>query len=384
LPVIVRPNAGMPKSVDNRIFYMCSPEYFTTYAMRFVALGVHGVGGCCGTGPDHIRDMARSIRPLSRSANATEKLFVKEDALPEQPVKPLAERSSFGEKLAAKKWVQTVEVVPPQGYELDSTVEKARLCRDFGFDAVNLPDGPRASARIASIVAAARIQAEAGIETVLHVCCRDRNLIGIQADLLGCAALNIRNLLFITGDPPKLGDYPFASGVFDMDSIGLVKLQNRLNRGLDLAGKPIGKPASAVVGVGADPNAIDFKREIRRTQEKIDAGADFVVTQPVFDIEPLLRFMDAVPGLAKIPLIAGIWPLASYRNAEFMRNEVPGVIVPDSIMERMARGSTKEEQRSEGIQIAREAVAAIRDRVAGVQVSAPFGNVKTAAAVIQA
>ena len=384
LPVIVRPNAGMPKSVDNRIFYMCSPEYFTTYAMRFVSLGVHGVGGCCGTGPDHIRDMARSIRPLSRSANATEKLFVKEDALPEQPVKPLAERSSFGEKLAAGKWVQTVEVVPPQGYELDSTVEKARLCRDFGFDAVNLPDGPRASARIASIVAAARIQAEAGIETVLHVCCRDRNLIGIQADLLGCAALNIRNLLFITGDPPKLGDYPFASGVFDMDSIGLVKLQNRLNRGLDLAGKPIGKPAAAVVGVGADPNAIDFQREIRRTQEKIDAGADFVVTQPVFDIEPLLRFMDAVPGLAKVPLIAGIWPLASYRNAEFMRNEVPGVIVPDSIMERMARGSTKEEQRAEGIQIAREAVAAIRDRVAGVQVSAPFGNVKTAAAVIRA
>jgi len=383
LPVIARPNAGMPKSVDNRIFYMCSPEYFTTYAMRFVALGVHGVGGCCGTGPEHIRDMARSVSPLSRSSKTTEKLFVREEALPEQPVRPLAERSSLGAKLASGQWIQTVEVVPPQGYDLTSTVEKARICRESGFDAVNLPDGPRASARIASIVAAARIQSEAGIETVLHVCCRDRNLIGIQADLLGCAALEIRNLLFITGDPPKLGDYPFASGVFDMDSIGLVKLQNRLNRGLDLAGKSIGKPAEAVVGVGADPNAIDFEREIRRTQEKIDAGADFVVTQPVFDIEPLLRFMDAVPGLAKVPLIAGIWPLASYRNAEFMRNEVPGVIVPDSVMERMARGSTKEEQRTEGIQIAREAVAAIRDRVAGVQVSAPFGNIKTAAAVIQ-
>ena len=383
LPVIVRPNAGMPKSVDNRIFYMCSPEYFTTYAMRFVSLGVHGVGGCCGTGPDHIRDMARSIRPLSRSVNAAEKIFVKEEALPEQPAVPLSERSLLGEKLASGKWIQTVEVVPPQGYELDSTVEKARLCRDAGFDAVNLPDGPRASARIASIIAACRIQAQAGIETVLHVCCRDRNLIGIQADLLGCAAMDIRNLLFITGDPPKLGDYPFASGVFDMDSIGLVKMQTRLNRGLDSAGKSIGKPTCAVIGVGADPNAIDFRREIRRTQEKIDAGADFVVTQPVFDIEPLLRFMDAVPGLAKVPLIAGIWPLASFRNAEFMRNEVPGVTVPDSIMERMARGSTKEEQREEGIRIAREAVAAIRSRVAGVQVSAPFGNVKTAAAVIQ-
>jgi len=384
LPVIARPNAGMPKSVDNRIFYMCSPEYFTTYATRFVALGVHGVGGCCGTGPDHIRDMARSVSPLSRSQNAAEKIFVKEDALPEQPVMPLAERSALAAKLAAGEWVQTVEVVPPQGYDLTSTVEKARVCREAGFDAVNLPDGPRASARIASIVTAARIQAESGIETVLHVCCRDRNLIGIQADLLGCAALSIRNLLFITGDPPKLGDYPFASGVFDLDSIGLVKLQNRLNRGLDLAGKSIGKPACGVIGVGADPNAIDMEREIRRTQEKIDAGADFVVTQPVFDIEPLLRFIDSVPGLAKVPLIAGIWPLASYRNAEFMRNEVPGVIVPDSVMERMARGTTKEEQRAEGIRIAREAVAAIRSRVAGVQVSAPFGNVKTAAAVIEA
>ena len=382
LPVIARPNAGMPKSVDNRIFYMCSPEYFTTYAMRFVSLGVHGVGGCCGTGPDHIRDMARSVSPLSRSRQTTEKLFVREEALPEQPVMPLAERSSLGAKLAAGKWVQSVEIVPPQGYDLSSTVEKARVCREAGFDAVNLPDGPRASSRIASLVAAGRIQAEAGIEAVLHVCCRDRNLIGIQADLLGCAAMDIRNLLFITGDPPKLGDYPFASGVFDMDSIGLVKLQNRLNRGIDLAGKSIGKPACAVVGVGADPNAIDLKREISRTREKLDAGADFVVTQPVFDIEPLLRFIDAVPGLSSVPVIAGIWPLASYRNAEFMRNEVPGVIVPDSVMERMARGKTKEEQREEGIRIAREAVAAIRSKVAGVQVSAPFGNVKTAAAVI--
>ena len=382
LPVIARPNAGMPKSVDNRIFYMCSPEYFTTYAMRFVALGVHGVGGCCGTGPDHIRDMARSVSPLSRSQIASKKLFVKENALPEQPVKPLAERSALAEKLASGKWVQTVEVVPPQGYDLAATVEKARLCREAGFDAVNLPDGPRASARIASLVTACRIQADAGIETVLHVCCRDRNLIGIQSDLLGCAAMNLRNLLFITGDPPKLGDYPFASGVFDMDSIGLVKLQNRLNRGLDLAGKSIGQPTCGVIGVGADPNAIDLKREIRRTQEKLDAGADFVVTQPVFDIEPLLRFMDAVPSLSSVPLIAGIWPLASYRNAEFMRNEVPGVVVPDSVMERMARGATKEEQRAEGILIAREAVAAIRSRVAGIQVSAPFGNVKTAAAVI--
>ena len=383
LPVIAQPNAGVPRSVDNRVIYMCSPEYFTTYAARFVALGVHGVGGCCGTGPEHIRDMARSISPLSRSQNAAEKIFVKEDALPEQDAVPLEERSLFGRKLAENQWVQTVEVVPPQGFVLEPTIEKARLCKEAGFDAVNLPDGPRASARVSSLVTACRIQADAGIEAVLHFCCRDRNLIGMQAELLGCAAMNIHNLLFITGDPPKLGDYPFASGVFDMDSIGTVKLQNRLNHGLDLAGKSIGKPASGVIGVGADPNAIDMKREIRRTREKLDAGAEYVVTQPVFDVVPLLRFIEAVPGLSDVPVIAGIWPLASYRNAEFMRNEVPGVIVPDSVMERMAKGTTKEEQRAEGIQIAREAIEAIRGKVAGVQVSAPFGNVMTAAAVIR-
>ncbi|MBO5723645.1 MAG: methylenetetrahydrofolate reductase, partial [Lentisphaeria bacterium] len=187
---------------------------------------------------------------------------------------------------------------------------------------------------------------------------------------------------FITGDPPKLGDYPFASGVFDMDSIGMAKLQRRLNQGLDLAGKSIGQKCCGVIGVGADPNAVDMEREIRRTQEKLDSGADFVVTQPVFDIEPLLRFIDAVPGLDSVPVIAGIWPLASYRNAEFMRNEVPGVIVPDSVMERMARGATKEEQCAEGIRIAREAIEKIRTRVAGVQVSAPFGNISIASAVI--
>ena len=381
-PVVVQPNAGMPKSVDNRIIYMCSPEYFSTYAVRFIQLGASGVGGCCGTGPDHIRDMARSIRPLSRAMQSAEKLFVKEESAVLQEVTPLKERSLLGEKLHSGKWIRNVEVVPPQGYVLDSTIEKAKQCKEAGFDAVNLPDGPRASARIASLITAIRIQEEAQIETVLHVCGRDRNLIGIQSELLGCAAMKIRNLLFITGDPPKLGDYPFASGVFDMDSIGMTRLQKRLNQALDLAGKSIGQRCEAVIGVGADPNAVDMEREIRRTREKLEAGADFVVTQPVFDVEPLLRFIDAVPGLDSVPVIAGIWPLASYRNAEFMRNEVPGVIVPDSVMARMAKGATREEQCAEGIRIAREAIERIRTKVAGVQVSAPFGNVKIASAVI--
>lgn len=381
LPLVVQPNAGMPKRVDERTIYMCSPEYFTTYAMRYAALGVAGIGGCCGTTPDDIRDMVRSVNPLAR-AQSHASIFTAPAAEP-QPETPFAERSGMAAKLARREWLCNVEIVPPQGFDLSSTVEKARQCREAGFTAVNIPDGPRASSRVSSLVTAFTIQRDAGIEAVLHQCCRDRNLIAMQAELLGCAALGVRNLLFITGDPPKLGDYPFASGVFDVDSVGLIKLQSRLNHGLDLGGKSLGMTTSAAIGAGADPNALDFAREVRRTREKIAAGANYIVTQPVFDAAALLRFMDAVPELAETPLIAGIWPLASFRNAEFMRTEVPGVTVPDAVMARMGAAESREEQREAGISIAREAIAAIRGRVAGVQVSAPFGNVQTAIAVVR-
>lgn len=383
-PVVIQPNAGAPKNVDNRMIYMSSPEYFTTYAMRYISLGARGIGGCCGTTPDHIRDMARSINPMAKIERAA-RVQVRAPEIPLKDPVPTAEKSRLAKKLAAREWVYTVEIVPPQGYLLAQTVEKSRLCASAGFDAVNIPDGPRASSRVSPLVTACKIQEGAGIETILHFCCRDKNLIGMQADLLGCAAMNINNILFITGDPPKLGDYPFASGVFDMDSIGMVRVQSRLNRGVDLAGKSIDAPTKAFVAVGADPNAIDMEREIRRSREKIEAGAEAFITQPVFDVEPLLRFIDAIPELrdGTIPLIAGIWPLASYRNAEFMRNEVPGVVVPDSVMERMAAPATKEEQRLVGIAIAREAIASIRGRVAGAQISAPFGNVNTAIAVME-
>ena len=381
-PVIVQPNTGVPKNVGGRSISMCSPEYFTTYCMRYVALGAKGVGGCCGTTPDDILDMARSVNPLAR-IQAHKTILTKEPENPGVDAKPFAERSDFAAKLAAKKWICNVEIVPPQGYELQNTIEKAKRCREAGFDAINIPDGPRASSRVSAIVTAYTIQREAGIEAVLHQCCRDKNLIGMQGDLLGCAALGVNNILFITGDPPKLGDYPFASGVFDIDSIGMIRIQNRLNHGLDLAGKPISIPTQAVIGAGADPNAIDMEREIRRTREKIQAGAEYIVTQPVFDPDSLLRFMELVPELQDVPLIAGIWPLASLRNAEFMKNEVPGVVVPDSVMERMAAAQTKEEQRECGIQMAREAIEKIRSSVAGVQVSAPFGNVEIAVGVIR-
>ena len=318
LPIIVQPNAGLPKNVGGRTIAMCSPEYFTTYAMRYLALGAKGIGGCCGTNPADIADMARSINPLAK-AQSNKNIFASVEENPGVEAKNFADRSSFAAKLAAKQWVCNIEIVPPQGYALENTIAKAIQCREAGFDAINIPDGPRASSRISAIATSCLIQQQSGIETILHQCCRDKNLIGMQSDLLGCAALGINNILFITGDPPKLGDYPFASGVFDIDSIGLIKIQNRLNHGLDLIGKPIPTPTAAVIGAGADPNAIDMEREIRRTREKIEAGAEYIVTQPVFDPDALLRFIDNVPELQTIPVIAGIWPLASLRNAEFMK-----------------------------------------------------------------
>jgi homocysteine S-methyltransferase len=379
--LIVQPNAGLPKEVDHRRIYFCSPEYLTEYAKRYVGLGVSGVGGCCGTTPEHIAEVAKAIKPLER-ARVRRVVLVPAEAVAEKPPAPLAEKSRLGWKLAHRQWVTTVELVPPRGYDLSDTVAKSKLLRRHGVDAVNVPDGPRASARLSPLVTAQRIQEAAHLEAILHFCCRDRNLIGMQADLLACAACEIRNILFITGDPPKLGNYPGATGVFDTDSIGMVAVQRRLNCGIDLGGQSIEPPTAAVIGVGLDPTALDQDREVERFRQKVAAGAEFAITQPVFDPDALRRFFDRVQPYG-IPIIAGIWPLASYRNALFMKNEVPGVTIPDAVMERMAALSGREDQLKAGIEIAREAVARIRDRVAGIQVSAPLGKIATALAVIE-
>ena len=379
LPLVVQPNAGIPREVEHRKIYFCSPEYLTEYAKRFVSLGVSCVGGCCGTTPEHIREMSRSIKPLSR--RRTDPTLKQVAAVPLKPAAPLAEKSQFGKRLAAAEWVTSVELVPPRGYDLDSTVAKSRTLLERGVTAINIPDGPRASARISPLITAERILRVAQIEPILHFCCRDRNLIGMQADLLACAACGVRNILFVTGDPPKLGDYPNATGVFDADSIGMAAVQKRLNQGVDLGGQSIDPQTFAVIGVGLDPTALDRKREIDRFRQKIESGAEFAITQPVFDPEALLRMLDDVQHHG-IPIVAGIWPLVSYRNALFMRNEVPGVVVPDAVMERMAAVTSREDQLATGIQIARESVARVRDRVAGIQVSAPMGNIETAWAVI--
>lgn len=383
VPLIVQPGAGVPKNVDNRFMPMTTPEYFTTYALRYVNLGAKGVGGCCGISPEHIADLVRSLKPMTKMENsAALKVEVKESDL--LPPLATAEKSSFGAKLCSDKFLKLIELTPPRGFDLSSTVNKARLCKEAGFDAINLPDGPRASCRISQVITAAEIQEKAGIETIIHCCARDRNLISLQSMILGCMAKQINNILFITGDPPKLGNYPFSSGVFDVDSIGLVKLQSRLNCGIDAGGQPLGDGVKTAIvsGVGADPNAIDPEREYRRLAEKIEAGAEFIITQPVFDPDALLSFLKKIEHF-RIPVIAGVWPFASYRNAQFMKTEVPGVVVPDWIMEAMKKAETKEAQRAEGIRIARMLLNEIHDAVRGVATSAPFGNVNTAIEVCE-
>ena len=381
LPLVVQPNAGLPKEVENRRIYLCSPEYLTSYAKRYVSLGASAVGGCCGTTPEHIRQIADAVKPLARVPTAPVIRPAAESVQPKEP-SPLAERSEFGRRLAAGEWITTVELLPPRGYDLRTIVAKARTCRDHGAVAINIPDGPRASAKISSLITAMRVEQEADIEAVLHFCCRDRNLIGMQADLLACAACGVRNLLFVTGDPPKLGTYPHATGVFDTDSIGMVALARRLNAGIDLGGQAIDPPTHTVIGVGLDPTALDRRRELDRFRRKVEAGAEFAITQPVFDPDALLRLLDDMAGCG-VPIIAGIWPLASLRNATFMQNEVPGVEIPQSVMDRMASVTSREDQLRMGIQIARESVARVRRRVAGIQVSAPLGKVSTALAVIE-
>jgi len=381
-PVVVIPNAGFPRQVGGRMLYLASPEYFTEYAKKYIELGARGVGGCCGTTPEHIRIAAKAVKSLTGVKRHVEIVT----RIPEEiavTVVPTAEKSRFGAKLASGEMVTSVELLPPRSVDMSTLLAKSRKCADARVDAINIPDGPRASARISPMIAALTIEREAHVETVLHYCCRDRNLIGMQSDLMGGYAAGLRNFLIITGDPPKLGDYPDATGVFDVDAIGLTRMAANLNAGFDLAGSPISPPTAILVGVGANPCAIDLPREIERYYGKIDAGAEFAITQPVFDADALLRFLDRVETYStRIPVIAGVWPLLSYKNAEFMNNEVPGVEVPDETLERMSRCTTKEDGRRAGIEIAHEIMGRIADRVKGFQVSAPLGNVDIALKVL--
>ncbi len=380
-----QPNAGMPREVGGRSMYMASPEYMSTYARHLVQAGARVVGGCCGTTPEHIAAIVEGIRPLSpRTAMAPS--VDRRKNRPEAPAEatgvdpiPFAERSKFAAKIARGDFVTSVEIVPPRGVDASRMIRDCRSLKDAGVDAVNVPDGPRAQSRMGAVLTSLLIEQQVGIETVVHYCCRDRNLLGMLSDLLGAAAVGLRNILIITGDPPKMGPYPNATAVFDIDSIGLTNLVARLNRGLDPGGNAIGAPTSYAVGVGVNPAALDLPHEIKRFEWKVEAGAEYAITQPVFDVDQLESFMKKIEHV-RIPIIAGIWPLVSVRNAEFLANEVPGVSVPDHVIGRMRRAGeiSKEAGVAEGIAIAREMLDRVRPIVQGAQVSAPFGKVELA------
>jgi methionine synthase / methylenetetrahydrofolate reductase (NADH) len=362
-----------------------------TYARHLVQAGAKIVGGCCGTTPAHIHAIAEGVRPLApRLAEVRSRPEVRAASTAHEPprlpeVVPLARRSRWGARLAAGEFVTSVEIVPPRGVDASRMLGDVGRLKDAGIDAVNVPDGPRAQSRMGALLTSVLIQQQVGIEAVTHYACRDRNLLGMLSDLLGAAAIGLHNLLLVTGDPPKMGPYPDATAVFDIDSIGLANLVRNLNRGLDPGGNQIGQPTQFVIGVGVNPAAVDPEHEVKRFEWKVDAGAEFAITQPVFDVEQLERFLDRISHV-RIPVIAGIWPLVSVRNAEFLANEVPGVTVPESIIARMRRANERSRDHAvaEGIAIAREMLDRVRPVLQGAQVSAPFGKVELALEVFGA
>ena len=390
LPIVAMPNAGMPRNVEGRNIYMTSPEYMGSFARKFVRAGASWVGGCCGTTPAHIRAMRSALRAMeAQDAGETAVAQVSvsgvgvgvgagtdaareagHEAGVEPP--PLQERSHIGECIAKGKFVTMVEIVPPKGFDCSKELAGAALLARYGVDAINVPDSPRASARMSAQSLCVQIQQKVGIETILHYTCRDRNVLSIQSDLLGAASIGLKNILCLTGDPPKMGNYPDATAVFDVDAIGLVNIVHGLNQGLDIGRNPIGGSTGFTISVAANPGVHDVEHEVRRFAYKVEAGAEFCITQPVFDLKLLEEFLRRIEGF-RIPVIAGIWPLTSLRNAEFMKNDLR-VSMPDEILARMAAAPDKDAALAEGVVIAREMLASVRGEVQGVQVSAPFGK----------
>jgi methionine synthase I (cobalamin-dependent)/5,10-methylenetetrahydrofolate reductase len=379
LPLAAMPNAGMPRAVEGRNIYLCSPEYMASFARKAIAAGAQIVGGCCGTTPNHIRAMRSAIRAIDAQTRV-EGTGTAPALTSETPPAALGARSHIGSLVEQGKFITLVEIVPPKGIDCTREVDGARLLSKLGVHAINVPDSPRASARMSAQSLAIQIQQQTGIETILHYTCRDRNILSIQSDLLGVASIGLRNILCVTGDPPKLGNYPDATAVFDVDSIGLVNIVRRLNHGLDIGSNAIGASTNFTIGVAANPGVPDIEQELRRFAYKVEAGAEYAITQPVFDLRLLEIFLERIEGF-RIPVIAGIWPLTSLRNAEFMKNDLR-VSMPEEIMLRMAQADTPDAAREEGIKIAQEMLEQVRPLVQGVQVSAPFGRYAAAAEVI--
>ena len=382
LPLSAQPNAGFPKLVDGRYIYLCSSDYMSKYSKRFIQSGVRVLGGCCGTTAEHIKAIKTVVRVLQPSrvlATAGKKMETAQVAV--TPI-PTAEKTRLAKSIAAGKFVAVVEIDPPKGVDLTKVLEGARLLQRSGVDAINIADGPRASGRMSPMALAMAFKHQINVETIIHYCCRDRNLLGMQADLIGAHALGLRNVLMITGDPPKMGDYPSATAVFDVDAIGLTQIANQLNHGLDLAGNPIGTPTALHLGVGANPGAVNLEEELKRFFYKIEAGAEYVMTQPVYDLRLFENFMNRIQSV-KIPILIGILPLASAKNAEFLHNEVPGMSIPENIRKRMQDAGNGEAGRLEGIEIAKEALLACKPLVQGTYIMPPFNRFEMALKVLE-
>ncbi|HUH00467.1 MAG TPA: bifunctional homocysteine S-methyltransferase/methylenetetrahydrofolate reductase [Kofleriaceae bacterium] len=388
-PVIVQPNAGLPSLVEGRTIYVANPEHFGVFARRMLKSGIKAIGGCCGTTPAHTRAMVGAVRMMSGSATPHARLQdQKTDQSRERPptlppaAVPLGERSRLGARLSRGELAVSVELTSPGGTDIDKFLGSVRTLLAGGVDIINIADGPRATARIGNLAVCTRAQSQTGVEPILHVCCRDRNYLGLFSHLLGAHALGIRNLVIITGDPPKMGDYPFATPVYDVDSIGLLHMAAGLNAGVDPAGKELGGHTSFVLATGAEPAALDYERELRRIELKRDAGAELIMTQPVYDPRTLERFLGDISPLG-LPVMVGLLPLASHRNAEFLHNEVPGMSIPQIYRDRMARVGSGPDARAEGITIAREALAAVADKVAGAYIMPPFNRAESALAILE-
>lgn len=385
VPLLAQPNAGTPSGLEGRTIYVGNPEYFGVYGRRMLKAGIQALGGCCGTTPDHIQRMQGAIRMMGGVDVRTDEpqIEVRDRAAePGTQRVPAAERSSFARKLSEGRFVVSVEVNPPHGLDPTPAVEAARQLRDAGVDVINIADGPRASVRMNNLALALRIQHELDMEALLHVCCRDRNLLGLQADLLGAHVLGIRNLVVITGDPPKMGDYPDATAVYDVDSLGLLRMVDGYNQGLDPAGKRMPEPTRFHVATGAEPGALDYDREIARLEAKRDAGADLVMTQPVYDPRTVERFLDDTAHLG-LPVLLGLLPLASHRNAEFLHTQVPGMSVPADIRARMKAAGGGQKARDEGVKIAQETLEAMAGRIQGVYIMPPLGHYEMAPRILE-
>jgi len=373
IPVSVMPNAGIPQNVDGRNIYLATAEYFGEYARRFAQAGVQVIGSCCGTNAEFTKEMQKAIQ----SIRPRKRIKVRPQAVSEKELKPeipTYQRSEMARKIHENEFITSVEIIPPRGIDHSNALERAKALKQAGVDAVNIPDGPRALSRMSSSYLSLAIQEKIGLEVIQHYACRDRNLLGMVGDLLGAYSAGIKNILLITGDPPKMGTYPDATAVFDVDSIGLTNVVYSLNRGMDLGGNPLKNPTGFFIGVGVNPSAVDLDYEISRFEWKVKAGAQFAITQPVFDAGQFTEFLKRIEHV-RIPIIAGVWPLVSVQNAEFLNNEMPGAFVPDEIIKRMRAAKNKEGAQKTGIQIARELLKELKVHLAGAQVSMPFGKV---------